>query len=105
MPPWYPWGVSTVNDRAARAVGRAPDPRHDLVADRLRDAGVRLRPDAVAEQRHRRADRQLAVELDRESVHRDRPDDASELAGDTNLGPGQVAPEAVGVADRDDADP
>ena len=48
---------------------------------------------------------QLAVELDREGVHRDRPDHAPPLARDENLGAGEVAPEAVGVADRDDPDP
>ena len=49
--------------------------------------------------------RQLAVELDGEGVHRDRPDDAAALALDEHLGAGQVAAEAVRVADRDDADP
>src|SRR5204863_6255198 len=48
---------------------------------------------------------QLAVELDGECVHRDGADRSPELAGDPDLGSGQVAAEAVRVADRDDADP
>ena len=45
------------------------------------------------------------VELDREGVHRHRADDTGALARDQHLGPGQVTAEAVGVPDRDDADP
>ena len=74
-------------------------------ADRPCHAGVLLGEHAVADDRHRRADRELAVELDGEGVHRDRPGDAAALAGDTHLRAGQVAAEAVRVADRDDADP
>ena len=50
-------------------------------------------------------DRQLALELDGEGVHRDGADHAPRLAVDEHLGPGQVAPEAVRVADRHDPDP
>ena len=60
---------------------------------------------SVPEQRHRRPDRQLAVELDRDGVHRDGADDAPWLAPDADLGTRHVAPEAVRVADRDDPDP
>ena len=58
---------------------------------------------ASADQHDRSADRQLAIELDRERVHRDRPDDRSQLARDAHLRPGEVATEAVGVADRNEA--
>ena len=59
----------------------------------------------VADKGHRRAHRQLAVELDCERVHRDDSDDAARLPGDAYLGPGHVSPEAVRVPDRDDPDP
>ena len=45
------------------------------------------------------------VELDRERVHRDRPDDATALALDEHLRPGHVPPEPVRVPDGHDADP
>ena len=38
-------------------------------------------------------------------VHRDRPDDRAALAVDEHLGPAEVAPETIGVADREDSDP
>ena len=66
---------------------------------------MRLRAHAVPEQRHRSADGQLAVELDGERVHRDRPDDLARLAVDAHLGARQVAAEPVGVADRNQTDP
>jgi hypothetical protein len=47
----------------------------------------------------------LVLELDRERVHRDRPDDAARLAAHTHLGAGEVATEAVRVADGDEPDP
>src|SRR4051794_41911760 len=66
---------------------------------------MRLGHDAVPEDRDRGADRLLALELDGESIHRDDAGDAPRLAADANLGAGQVAPEAVRVADRHDPDP
>ena len=64
-----------------------------------------LRQHAVAENRHRGAHRLLAVELDREGVHRDRADHAPQLAADPHLGSGQIAAKPVRVADRHDPDP
>ena len=66
---------------------------------------MRLGAHAVADDDDRRADRQLAVELDRERVHRDRADDPARLAVDADLRAREVAPEAVRVADRHEADP
>ena len=66
---------------------------------------MRLGEHAVPEQDNRRADRQLPVELDREGIHRHRPDHTPGLARDAHLRTRQVAPEAVPVADGDDADP
>ena len=85
--------------------GSDSDPAHELVVDRVRNARVRLREHAVPEQHDRRADGQLAVELDRERVHRHRPDDTPGLARDPHLGARQVTAEAVPVADGHDADP
>ncbi len=45
------------------------------------------------------------VEHHRERVHRDRADDPASLAFDEDLRARHVATEAVGVADRHDADP
>jgi len=59
----------------------------------------------LAEQRHRRADGKLAVELDGQRVHRDRADDAAPLAFDPDFGSCHVAAEAVRIPDRDDPDP
>jgi hypothetical protein len=66
---------------------------------------VRFGEHAVPEDRDRRANRLLPLELDGEGVHRDHADDAPRLTADTHLGPGQVAAEAVRIADRDDPDP
>ena len=85
--------------------GSESDPADELVVDRPRDARVILGEDAVAQDRHRRPDRLLVLELDRERVHRDGADDAAQLPAHTNLGAGQVAPEAVRVADGNDPDP
>ena len=60
---------------------------------------------AVPDERDRRSDRQLAVELDRQGIHGDDADDAARLAADAHLGAGQVAPETVGIAHGDDSDP
>ena len=95
--------ASTTVRRARR--GSELIPRDELVVDRPGHARVRLGEDAVPEDRHRRADRLLALELDREGVHRDDADDAPQLAADAHLRAGQVATEAVRVADRHDPDP
>ena len=60
--------------------------------------------DAVAEERHGRALRQVA-ELDGERVHRDGAEHAPPRPSDQHLGARQTAPEAVRVADRDEPDP
>ena len=60
---------------------------------------------AVAEQRHRCSLRPLLRKGDRERVHRDRADHGAANAVDDDLGPRQVAPEAVRVADRHEPDP
>src|SRR5207253_2383032 len=60
---------------------------------------------ALPDQDHGRPDREPAVELDGERVHRDGPDRRPELACDADLRAGQVAAEAVCVADGDDPDP
>ena len=60
---------------------------------------------AVADDRDRRPDRQLAVELDGDRVHRDGADRPPRLAVDEHLGAGHVAPEAVRVAHGDDPGP
>ncbi len=59
----------------------------------------------MAEERHRRPDRQLALDLDCEGVHRDRAHDWARLSADAHLGAREVAAEAVRVADRHEADP
>src|SRR5581483_8628778 len=94
-----------IDDDAARAGGVARDAADELVRDRAGDARMRLREQTASEEHDGGADRQLCVELDRERVHRDRADDAAKLAGDPDLRSGEVAPEAVGVAHGDDADP
>src|SRR3990170_7348451 len=96
---------SSIGDDAARPRGIGVDAAGELVPDRAGDAGVLVEPDAGPDDRDRGAGRQLAVELDGEGIHRDRADDAARLTRDTHLRPGQVAPEAVCVADRDEADP
>ena len=53
----------------------------------------------------RRADWQLAVELDRERIHRNGADDPARLARHADLRPGEVTAEAVRVAHRHDPDP
>src|SRR5581483_10763037 len=96
---------SSTDDPPDRALGPADDAAGELVVDRPGRARVLLEQQAVADERHRRSDRQLAVELDGERVHRDRADDAPALTGDEHLGPREVAAEAVAVADRDEPDP
>jgi hypothetical protein len=66
---------------------------------------VCLRAHAVADQGHLGACGQLTVELNGEGIHRDCADHPAELAVDAHLGPGQVAPETVRVADGNEADP
>ena len=69
------------------------------------NARVSLERHAAADEHDRRAHRELAVELDGERVHRDRPDHPSRLARHAHLRSGQVAAEPVPVTDGDDADP
>src|SRR5688500_8051017 len=94
----YPLGVLAVDHGPPASFRRAPDPGHDLVADRPGDPRVSLREDAVPEQRHGRPHRELPVELDGERVHRDGADDPAQLAADSYLRPREVAAEAVRVA-------
>src|SRR3972149_3060049 len=96
---------SSIGDDAARPRGIGVDAAGELVPDRAGDASVLVEPDAGPDARDRGAGGELAVELDGEGVQRDRADHAAQLPRDTHLSPGQVAPEAVRVADRDDADP
>src|SRR5262245_40443632 len=77
----------------------------DLVSDGPGDPRVLLDPHTVAYERHRRPDRQLARQRYRERVHRDRPDHRPPLASHEHLGPRQIPPKAVCVADGHDADP
>ena len=83
-----------------------PDPARELVADRLRDARVSLQRDAVADEGHRRyparrAPGSLTASASMETV----PTTSARPSADEDLRPREVAPEAVGVADRDDPDP
>ena len=64
-----------------------------------------LRQNAVADQRDRRAQGKLSIELDGKGVHRDRPDDVPWFAAHPDLGARHVAPEAVRVPHGDDPDP
>src|SRR5438034_1380237 len=96
---------SRIDDHPPGAGGIAVDPANQLVVDRAGHAGMIFRHHPVAEQRHRRAGGELAIELDGEGVHRDRADDAARLASDPYFGSGQVAAKAVRVADGDDPDP
>ena len=64
-----------------------------------------LERNAVADERHRGPALRLHREPDRERVHRHRADDRRANAADEDLRAGHVAPEPVGVADRDDPDP
>src|SRR5664279_1282023 len=96
---------SAIDDHPPRSLWRARDAAHELVVDRARDARVLLREHAVPEQHDGCPYGEVAVELDGERVHGHGPDDAARLAGDAHGGPDQVAPKAVGVADRHDPDP
>ena len=58
-----------------------------------------------ADDRHRSARRQLAVELDGGGIHGHGTDHSAHFSRDPHLGAGQVAAEPVGVADRHDPDP
>src|SRR5215210_8257879 len=90
---------SSIDDRPPGAAWVGFDPADELVVDRPGHASVRLGQHAVPEDRHRRPDRLLLLERYRERVHRDRPDDFSGLAAAAYLDAGQVAAEAVRVAD------
>src|SRR5205085_1036585 len=96
---------SRIDDHPPGAGGIAVDPTNELVVDRSRHARMIFRDHAVAEQRHRRSDGELAVELDGQGIHRDRADDAARLTLDPYLGSGHVAAKAVRVAHGDNADP
>src|SRR5512132_2350583 len=96
---------SRIDDHPPGAGGIAVDPANELVVDRAGHTGMIFRHHPVAEQRHRRAGGELAIELDGEGVHRDRADDAAWLAFDPHFGSDQVAAKAVRVADGDDPDP
>src|SRR5436190_18452363 len=103
------WGTSrpssSIDDHPPRAPRVDVDPADELVVDRPGDARMRLGKHARPEDRHRRADGLLVVELDGEGVHRDGADRPSWLSGDAHLCARQVAPEAVRVAERHDPDP
>src|SRR6185295_1010606 len=96
---------SRIDDHPPSATWIGVDPAGQLVVDRVRHASMGLGKDAVAEDRHGCAGRLLALELDRERVHRDHADHAPRLAADAHLRAGQVAAKAVAVADGDDPDP
>src|SRR5439155_3967274 len=96
---------SRIDDGAARAPRVGVDPRHELVVDRSRDLCVVLRKHAVADKRHRRRNRKLAVELDGKRVHRNCADDLARLPGDAYLRSAEVAAETIGIADRHEPDP
>ena len=72
----------------------------ELVRDRPSVPGVLVEREAVADDHDRRSRRKLALELDRERVHRDGSDDPCGLAGDANGRPAQRPPKPVGVTDR-----
>src|SRR4051794_29863996 len=94
-----------MDDHPPGAGGIAVDPTNELVVDRAGHPGMIFRHHSVPEQRHRRPGRQLAIELDGKSVHRDRADDPPRLALDPDFGSGQVTAKAVRVTDRNDPDP
>src|SRR5438874_3272706 len=96
---------SRIDDHPPGAGGIAVDPTNELVVDRAGHPGMIFRHHSVPEQRHRRPGRQLAIELDGKSVHRDRADDPPRLALDPDFGSGQVTAKAVRVTDRNDPDP
>src|SRR5215207_3651405 len=85
--------------------GRISHSACQLVVDRPGDTRVLLEQQSVADERDARPDRKLAGELDRNRVHRHRSDDPLPPAVHEDLRPGQIPPEAVRVADRDDPDP
>src|SRR4051794_2015635 len=96
---------SGIDHRPPGPYWAAVDATDDLVVDRARHVRVRLGEDAVPKQHNRRADRELARKPDCERIHRDRPDDRAQLAGDAHLRSREVAREAVAVADGDEPDP
>src|SRR6188474_2469450 len=93
----------SIDDPPFRPAWVGDHARRDLVVDRAGMARVRLDQNAVAHEGHGRTLR-LVAELNRERVHRDRSDDAPARARHEHFGSGQPAPEAVPVADRDEAD-
>src|SRR3954469_11855055 len=96
---------SGIDDHSSCAPRIRVDPAHQLVVDRPGHARVLLGEHAVAEDGHGRAHRLLAVDLDRERVHRDGADDAGRLPPDAHLRAGEGTGETIRIADRDDSDP
>ena len=66
---------------------------------------MRFGEHSLPDQNDGRADGKLAIEFDRERVHRDGADDAPQLSTDTHFGAGQIAAEPVRVPERHEADP
>src|SRR6266496_4869193 len=97
--------VSSIDDDPPRPPRVRADAADELVVDRPGDTRVLLGEDALPEDRDRRADRLLTLQLDRERVHRDRPHHTPRHAAHPYLRSGQVAAETVRVADRNDPDP
>jgi hypothetical protein len=66
---------------------------------------VLLERHARSDERDGRPDGELPLEQNCGGVHRDRSDDGATLTVDQHLGAGQVTPEPVGIADRENPDP
>src|SRR6266545_5793989 len=96
---------SAIDHGPARTQWSCLDAAHELVVNRSRDTRMRLCQDAVAEQNNRRPDGKLSIELNGERVHGDGADDAAQFSTDSDLRAGQIATEAVRVANWDDPDP
>src|SRR5262245_63725436 len=64
-----------------------------------------LQKESVTDERNRRADRKRGLELHGDRVHRDGSDHRPTMSVDEHLRAGEVAAEAIRVADRHDADP
>src|SRR6185295_11642311 len=96
---------SAIDNSSPCPAGVRLDPARQLVVDRPGDTCMRLGENALTDDDDRRADGQLAVELDRERIHRNGADDPARLARHADLRPGEVTAEAVRVAHRHDSDP
>ena len=84
---------------------RRVDPAGELVGERAGNARMLLERSAGADDGHRSARRQLAVELDGGGVHGHGTDHFARFTADPHRGAGQVAPEPVRIADGQDPDP